>query len=90
MWKAIISLIEWVIRRVQYKDRLEDKLDTVLKNQNEHDKRLLRLEILEAIRRDDRGTVHRLYDDYKALGGNSYLNEVYKNYCKHPTKRSKK
>lgn len=90
MWSAIINLIQIIVKRIQYKGRIEDKLDTVLSNQSEHDKRLLRLEILDAMRRDDRATVHQLYDEYKAMGGNSYLLELYKDYCKKPKKRSKK
>lgn len=90
MWRAVFAFIEWVTRKIQYKGRIEDKLDSVLSNQAEHDRRLLRLEILDAMRRDDRATVHQLYDEYKAMGGNSYLLELYKDYCKKPKKRSKK
>lgn len=90
MWRAVFALIEWIAKKIQYKGRIEDKLDTVLSNQSEHDRRLLRLEILDAMRRDDRATVHQLYDEYKAMGGNSYLLELYKDYCKKPKKRSKK
>lgn len=90
MWRAVFALIEWATKKIQYKGRIEDKLDTVLSNQSEHDRRLLRLEILDAMRRDDRATVHQLYDEYKAMGGNSYLLELYKDYCKKPKKRSKR
>lgn len=90
MWKALISLLEIIVKRVQYKSRVEDKIDSVLSNQAEHDKRLLRLELDAAMRRDDRATVHQLYDEYKAIGGNSYMQELYKDYCKKPKKRSKK
>lgn len=90
MWFAIINLLQIVIKRIQYKGRIEDKLDSVLLNQAEHDKRLLRLELDAAMRRDDRATVHQLYDEYKAMGGNSYMQELYKEYCKKPKKRSKK
>ena len=90
MWRAVFALIEWATKKIQYKGRIEDKLDSVLSNQAEHDKRLLRLEILDAMRRDDRATVHQLYDEYKEMGGNSYLQELYKDYCKKPKQRSKK
>lgn len=90
MWSAIINLIQFIVRRIQYKGRIEDKLDAVLSRQNDSERRLLRLEILDAIRRDDRAVVHQLYDEYKAMGGNSYLLELYKDYCKKPNKRSKK
>lgn len=90
MWRLILTLVEWGINRFHYKGRIEDKLDSVLSNQAAHDKRLLRLEICDAMRRDDRATVHQLYDEYKAMGGNSYMQELYKDYCKKPKKRSKK
>lgn len=90
MWRLILTLVEWGIKRFHYKGRIEDKLDSVLSNQAEHDKRLLRLEICDAMRRNDRATVHQLYDEYKAIGGNSYMLELYKDYCKKPKKRSKK
>lgn len=90
MWSSIINLIQIIVKRIQYKGRIEDKLDSVLSNQAEHDKRLLRLEILDAMRRDDRAVVHQLYDEYKAIGGNSYLLELYKDYCKKPKQRSKR
>lgn len=90
MWRAVFALIEWATKKIQYKGRIEDKLDSVLSNQAEHDRRLLRLEILDAMRRDDRATVHQLYDEYKAMGGNSYLLELYKDYCKKPKQRSKR
>lgn len=90
MWRALIALLEMVVRRIQYKGRLESKVDLMLANSAEHNKRLLRLELDAAMRRDDRATVHQLYDEYKAMGGNSYMQELYKDYCKKPKKRSKK
>ena len=90
MWRAVFALIEWATRKIQYKGRIEDKLDSVLSRQNDSERRLLRLEIMEAMRRDDRAVVHQLYDEYKSMKGNSYMNELYKDYCKKPKQRSKK
>lgn len=90
MWRAVFALIEWATKKIQYKGRIEDKLDAVLSRQNDSERRLLRLEIMEAMRRDDRAVVHQLYDEYKSMKGNSYMNELYKDYCKKPKKRSKK
>lgn len=88
MWRAIIALIEYVAKKWQYKLRLEGKLDTVLSQQINQERRLLRLEIMEAIRRNDRVVVHSLYDEYKSMNGNSYMNELYKQYTS--GKKSKK
>ena len=90
MWRAVFAFIEWVTRKIQYKGRIEDKLDSVLSRQNDSERRLLRLEIMEAMRRDDRAVVHQLYDEYKSMKGNSYMNELYKDYCKKPKQRSKR
>ena len=89
MYKLILALIEYIARKWQYKSRLENKLDTVLSQQINQERRLLRLEIMEAMRRNDRAVVHSLYDEYKKMNGNSYMNELYKQYTsgKQSTKR---
>lgn len=90
MWSAIINILQIVIKRIQYKGRIEDKLDTVLSRQNDLEKRTLRLELISAMDRGDTAVVHQLYDEYKAMSGNSYMLAIYKDYCKKPKKRSKK
>lgn len=90
VWKLGVTLLTWILKRMQYKSRLEGKIDLILETLDKHERRLLRLEIMEAIDRNDRTVVHQLYDEYKALGGNSYIQEMYKDYCKNPKKRSKK
>ena len=90
MWRALIALIKIVARRVQYKSRIEDKIDSVLARQNDLEKRTLRLELISAMDRGDTAVVHQLYDEYTAMGGNSYCVAMYKDYCKKPTKRKKK
>jgi hypothetical protein len=82
MWRNIINLVKWTLKQITYRSRLEDKVDLALR-------RLLRLEIIDAIRRNDKTTVHMLYDEYKKLGGNSYIQEMYEEYIK-KTKRKKK
>lgn len=77
MWSAIINLIQIIVKRIQYKGRIEDKLDSVLSRQNDSERRLLRLEIMEAMRRDDRAVVHQLYDEYKAMGGDSWMDDLF-------------
>lgn len=82
MWKSLLKILEWTFKQVTYRNRLENKVDLALR-------RLLRLEIIDAIRRNDKTTVHMLYDEYKKLGGNSYIQEMYEDYIK-KTKRKKK
>ena len=91
MWKGIIYLFELLIRRIQYKSRVEEKIDAIITRQIDTERRVLRLEIISAMERDDRAVVHNLYDIYKTqYSGNSYMDELYKNYCKTPTKRKTK
>ena len=61
---------------------MEEKADVTVELLREHNKRLLRLELDAAMRRNDRSVVHQLYDEYKSLGGNSYMKELYRAYCK--------
>lgn len=82
MWRNILGFIQWMLKQITYRSRLEDKVDLALR-------RLLRLEIIDAIRRNDKTTVHMLYDEYKKLGGNSYIQEMYEEYI-NKTKRKKK
>jgi hypothetical protein len=81
MLKNILTLLDWIGKKIAYKRRMENKVDEALILLKEHEKKLIRLEMLEAMRRDDRAVVHQLWDTYKALGGNSYMKELYKNYC---------
>lgn len=90
MWRLLVSLITWILKRAQYKSRFEGKLDTMLSKQAELERKVCRLEILDAMRRNDRAVVHQLYDIYKNdYSGNSYMQELYKDYCKKHKKRSK-
>ena len=82
MLRKTLAFVEWCIKQITYRNRLEQKVDLALR-------RLLRLEIIDAIRRNDKSTVHMLYDEYKKLGGNSYIQEMYEEYIK-KQKRSKK
>lgn len=82
MWKGIVELIRYIVRWICYKNRLESKVDMMMR-------RLLRLEILNAIERKDTTTVYALFDEYKAIGGNSYITHEVETYLK-SSKRKKK
>lgn len=85
MWRLIVALAEWGIKKSQYKSRLESKVDDIMR-------RTLRLEIFEAIRRKDTKTVYELGDVYLGNGFNSYVSQMIADYKKtNPLKkRSKK
>lgn len=83
MLKAIINIVQYFARRFMYNSRLESKVDMMMR-------RLIRLEIINAIDRKDTKTVYELYDEYKAVGGNSYITHMVENYTKKLNKRKKK
>jgi hypothetical protein len=82
MWRGIIDLLTYFIKWFGYRNRLEGKVDVLMR-------RIIRLEISEAIKRKDTQTVCDLFDEYKQLGGNSYMTHVVEQYIKQ-SKRSKK
>lgn len=83
MWKALLDIIKSAVRWFNYKNRLEGKVDMMMR-------RLIRLEITEAIKRKDTQTVLMLFDEYKALNGNSYITLLVENFLKTNKKKKKK
>lgn len=82
MWKTLLAIIEMLIGWIGRGNRIEKVLlDTRI--------RVLRLEILDAMNRKDTRLVCDLFDDYKKLGGNHYLDAIYEDYIK-STKRKRK
>lgn len=87
MLKNILTLLEWVERKMKYKRRMENKVDEALAFLKEHDQRLLRLEILDAMKRNDAVTVCDLMKDYKERGGNYYIDKLFADFMKKWKKR---
>lgn len=82
MWKTLLAIIEMLIGWIGRGHRIEKiLLDTRI--------RVLRLETLDAMNRKDTRLVCDLFDDYKRLGGNHYLDAIYEDYIK-STKRKRK
>lgn len=82
MWKYIFIFIEKIAATFNYKKRVERKIDLMMR-------RVIRLEILDAIKRKDTTTVYTLFDEYRLMGGNSYISDMVETYLK-KEKRSKK
>lgn len=83
MKELLVAFIKWVARRIQYKNRIESKMDNIITSQSDIERRVLRLEILQAMARKDKYTVYDLYDEYKnGYHGNSYMDELFKKYKK--------
>lgn len=88
MWKGILEILQAIWKWIMYKYRVETKIDALTQALEDNNRRTLRLEIMEAMRRKDRGTVYKLYDEYKVrYHGNSYMDELFKNFCKKGTKK---
>ena len=82
MWGAIIEVVKGFGKWLLYRSRLEGKVDMMMR-------RLIRLEIVSAIERKDTTTVCSLYDEYKLIGGNSYITHMVEEYIKKTTKKKK-
>lgn len=83
MKDIIVAFFKWIVRKIQYKNRIESKMDNIIMSQADIERRVLRLEILQAMKRKDKYTVYDLYDEYKnRYHGNSYMDELFKEYKK--------
>ena len=88
MWKAILVGLQAIWKWIMFKARVEEKLDTITRSIEDNNRRILRLEIMEAMRRKDKSTVYALYDEYKVrYHGNSYMDALFKDFCKKGTKK---
>ena len=66
---------------------MEQKTDQAIELLKEHDKRLLRLEIIEAMKRNDAVTACDLMKDYKGRDGNYYMDKLFTDFMKKWKKR---
>lgn len=82
MWKRILDFLRWIHKHITYRYRLEGKIDNMITTQSDIERRVLRLEILQAMERKDKYTVYALYDEYKKYNGNSYMDELFAKYKK--------
>lgn len=82
MWGKVVNCLKWAYKHVTYRNRLETKIDNMISKQCDTERRVLRLEILQAMKRKDKYTVYSLYDDYKKYNGNSYMDELFTKYKK--------
>lgn len=82
MWTRILDFLRWIHKHITYRYRLENKIDNMITTQSDIERRVLRLEILQAMERKDKYTVYALYDEYKKYNGNSYMDELFAKYKK--------
>ena len=70
MWGAVVEVVKGFGKWLLYRSRLESKVDMMMR-------RLIRLEIVSAMEREDKSVVYQLYDEYKKLGGDSWMDDVF-------------
>lgn len=88
MWKAVLAALQAIWKWIAFKVRIEDKIDGLARAIEDNNRRILRLEIIEAMHRKDRGTVYTLYDEYKnRYHGNSYMDSLFSDFCKKGVKK---
>lgn len=80
MWRLILDLLRFLTDWFGRGRRIE----TILKDTRT---RVLRLEILDAMKRKDTRLVCALFDDYKKMGGNHYLDALYADFMKKAKKK---
>lgn len=73
MWKAVIELMAILFGWISRGRRMEKSLQSI-------ELRLLRLEVLEAMRRKNTEVVCMLMKAYKEHNGNYYLDQLYAEY----------
>lgn len=83
MWNFLTEIIKGAVKALTFKQRLENKIDSLSSALEDTQRRLVRLEIISAIQRKDTATVYMLYDVYKEkFHGNSYIQEMVDAYKK--------
>lgn len=80
MWKILLEFLRFLIGGFGRGRRIE----AILRDTRT---RVLRLEILDAMKRKDTRLVCALFDDYKKMGGNHYLDALYEQYMKKASKK---
>lgn len=80
MWRVILELFRFLTDWFGRGRRIE----SILKDTRT---RVLRLEILDAMKRKDIRLVCALFDDYKKMGGNHYLDALYTDFMKKAKKK---
>ena len=89
--QPLISIVQWAIRQLNYRKRLEEKMDAVLDNQANMKLDMLRLKYLQMVQHNpkEKAIILSLFDEYKRLGGNSWIADIHEEWLK-KQKRSKK
>lgn len=83
MWQAVVEIVKGIFKSFGRSARIEKSINDV-------QIRVLRLEILESMRRKDTRLVCELFDIYKSLNGNHYMDSLFNDYMKAQKKRTKK
>lgn len=96
MFKWVSLLGEWVWKACSYKSRIEKKMDFLIEQAKDNKLELLRLKFLHFVEHKPTEVVIicSIFDEYKSLGGDSWVDDIYlawkKKIAKGGYKRSQK
>ena len=79
MWRVIISLLQYVGKQLTYRSRLEQKIDVLIQDNKELKLETLRIKYLHFYYHQpwEAQIISSIFDEYKARGGNSWIDELH-------------
>ena len=84
MFKWVTLCGEWVWRALSYKNRIEKKMDLLIEQSKDHKLELLRLKFLHFVEHKplEVTIISSIFDEYKALGGDSWIDDIHTDWKK--------
>lgn len=92
MLKRTWSFLQWCNKQFTYRNRLESKLDSILSNQERMQLDILRLKYLQMVQHNpqEKAIILSIFDEYKKMGGDSWIDDIHENWLKKQKKSKKK
>lgn len=72
MWKGILLFFRWVVKQMTYKQRIEEMLGDMRIE-------LLRVKFLQLVQHSptEISIICSVFDEYKNMGGDSWIDDIY-------------
>ncbi|MBR4419678.1 MAG: hypothetical protein IKT32_02245 [Clostridia bacterium] len=89
MWRVIGEIISDLFKWLTHTRRT---LDTILENQKNMQLDILRMKFLQLVQHNpnERAIISSVFDEYKKLGGDSWVDDMYETWLKKQKRRSKR
>lgn len=90
MFRRIFEFFKWINKQITYRNRLENKLDIILNNQDRIQLDVLRLKYLHMVQHNpnEKAIILLIFDEYKKMGGDSWIDDIHEEWLKkHKAKR---